>query len=394
VAALAVLSACSSLPTSGPTTNEVIDQANVNGQRQFELINIDEGVLQVLQSQPQPTFRKAFGQHGLPPQPTIQVGDSVSILIWEAGGNGLFSQSTTLGSISGGGTGVGTGTGPGSLSPGARPTTIPDQIVMRDGRITIPFDGRVQAAGRTGLQLQDDVRQRLQGKAVDPQVIVSVTPSIASAVTVAGGAIKGAVVQVSPRGTRLLDVIAAAGGYATPEYETSVKLSRKGVTAAIPMRQLVDDPTENIYAWPGDTLTLERVPRVFEAFGATPKNAEIPFETENVSLAQALAKSSGLVDAQADPAGVFLLRYEPASVVGKLENTPAAAAGPAPVPVVYHLDMGNMKSYLLARRFQVKDKDIVYVANARTNSVQKFFQLLGTLTGPVSTAIVVTRGSP
>ena len=45
-----------------------------------------------------------------------------------------------------------------------------------------------------------------------------------------------------------------------PVYETFVRLSRDGITATIPMETLVSDPAENIYAYPGDVLTLVRLP--------------------------------------------------------------------------------------------------------------------------------------
>jgi polysaccharide export outer membrane protein len=48
--------------------------------------------------------------------------------------------------------------------------------------------------------------------------------------------------------------------------------------------------------------------------------------------------------------------------------------------------------YFLAQRFPVEDKDVIYVANAKLNELQKFFTLLNTITGPVITGIVV-KGS-
>jgi polysaccharide export outer membrane protein len=48
-----------------------------------------------------------------------------------------------------------------------------------------------------------------------------------------------------------LQVIAAAGGAKAPVHETFVQLSRGGVTARIPMQQLVSDPSEDIFAQPG-----------------------------------------------------------------------------------------------------------------------------------------------
>ena len=56
--------------------------------------------------------------------------------------------------------------------------------------------------------------------------------------------------------------------------------------------------------------------------------------------------------------------------------------------------MSNANAYFLAQRSPVEDKDIIYVANARLNELQKFFTLLNTLTGPVITGIVVKNASP
>lgn len=376
VAALA-LSDCSTLPAAGPTTAEVVDQAVKDGKVQFEILDVDDGVIKTLQSQPVASFHSRFGRDGIPPEPRIGTGDSIAISIWEAGGNGLFAQITTVNGI----------------PTGARPATIPEQIVSQDGDISIPFDGRVKVAGRTPFEVQQGIQRRLQGKAVNPQVIVTVSKSIANSVTISGEVVNGAMVPLSPHGERLLDVIAAAGGSHAPTYETFVKLSRHGDTVTIPLAQLVDDPSENIYAWPGDTITLVRAPQVFEAFGATGRNAEIPFGSEKISLAQALGKSSGLLDERADAAGVFLFRYEPPSLVSALTKTPSPKDQAASVPVVYHLDLSDAKSYFLAQQFALQDKDVVYVANARSNQIEKLFQLLGTLTNPIVTGFVVKNSA-
>ena len=47
---------------------------------------------------------------------------------------------------------------------------------------------------------------------------------------------------------------------------------------------------------------------------------QVTFGAEKVTLAEALAKAGGLLDLRADPAGVFLFRFEPAAVVGADES--------------------------------------------------------------------------
>src|SRR5204862_2192044 len=135
---------------------------------------------------------------------------------------------------------------------------IPDQTVAADGAISVPFAGRVAVLGRTPAEAQQTIEALLAGKALEPQVLLIVKKSAANAVTVAGEVAAGARVPLSPGGDRLLQVIAAAGGARGAVHDTFVRLSRDGVTATIPLQQLVADPAEDIYAQPGDVVTLVR----------------------------------------------------------------------------------------------------------------------------------------
>jgi polysaccharide export outer membrane protein len=374
---VAALGGCGYLPTSGPTTGEVIDQRVQDDQTRYDVVDVDPKVVATLTSQPAESFTSRFGNYGIPPAPKIGIGDTVSVSIWEAAGGGLFGVSPTD-----------------HVSAGSRNVTIPEQVVARDGAISVPFAGRVPVAGRSTVEVQHEVEQRLAQKAIEPQVIVTIAKSVTNSATVSGEVVSGARVPLSVNGDRLLDLIALAGGARAPVYETFVRLSRGGVTATIPMERLVSDPAENIYAQPADVLTLVRLPQTFSVLGATGQNAQVTFSAEHMTLVEALAKAGGLQDLRSDPAGVFLFRFEPPGVVAAL-NAPQLDTGPGRTsPVVYRLDMSNANAYFLAQRFPVEDKDIIYVANARLNELQKFFTLLNTLTGPVITGIVVKNAAP
>ena len=84
-----------------------------------------------------------------------------------------------------------------------------------------------------------------------------------------------------------------------------------------------------------------------------------------------------------------LTPQQPPDVVGALNAAPLATGPGGTSPVVYRLDLSDASGYFFAQRFPVDDKDIIYVANAPLNELQKFFTLLNTLTGPVITGIVV-----
>ena len=371
-----LLAGCGALPTAGPTVRQVLDrEADATGPR-FAVVDIDQRVVATVLAAPPASFHKTFPHRGPPPEPTIGVGDSLAVSIWEAAAGGLFTSAPTDG-----------------ISPGSHSVALPEQIVGRDGAISVPFAGRIAVAGRRPVEVQHAIEQRLAGKAIEPQAIVSVTNSANNTATVTGEVVKGKRVPLSLKGDRLLDLIAAAGGARSPVYETSIRLSRGGVTATIPMERLVSEPAENIYAEPGDVLTVVRSPRTFAVFGAAGQNSEINFPAATVTLIEALAKAGGLQDLRSDPAGVFLFRWEPPAIVAALR---ARAGEPGPdgtLPVVYRLDLRDPKAYFAAERFPLKDKDILYVANASSTELEKFLQLINGLTGPVVTGAVVKNAT-
>jgi polysaccharide export outer membrane protein len=375
-AACSMLADCGALPTAGPTVHEVLNQTVENNRTRFDLVDIDSNVVATLSAEPHESFAARFKKYGKPPAPKIGVGDAVGVTIWEAAAGGLFGAAKA-----------------GEAAAGATSVTIPTQLVGQDGGISVPYAGRIPAAGRTPREVQQTIVERLADKAIEPQALVTVVDSVSNTATVSGEVVNGARLQLSLKGDRLLDLIAEAGGAKAPVYQTFVRLSRGGVTATIPLDTLVSDPAENIYAWPGDVLTLIQAPESFSVFGATGTNAKLNFTSEKMNLAEALAAAGGLSDDRSDPAGVFLFRFEPAAVVDAYKM-PNLATGPGgDTPVVYRLDLSDAHSYFLAQRFPIENKDIVYVANAQLTQIKKFFELVSTLTGPVLTGIVIKNNA-
>jgi polysaccharide export outer membrane protein len=283
-------------------------------------------------------------------------------------------------------------------------TRIPDQQVGSDGGISIPYAGRIAVAGRTAVEVERTIEKVLGPKALDPQALVIIKQSAANSVSVAGEVIAGARIPLSLGGDRLLQVIAAAGGAKAPPHDTFVRLSRGDVTATLPLATLVAEPDQDIFAEPGDVLTLVRRRQTFSVFGATGRNAAITFNSDRLSLSEALAKAGGLLDERADPRAVFVFRYEPAQTVRALGQPLATSATSATTasgatsgetaaphglsPIVYRLDLAEAKSYLLARRFPVHDKDVIFVANAKIQPIYNVFQALSQVTGPIQTGLV------
>ncbi|MEJ0095228.1 MAG: polysaccharide biosynthesis/export family protein [Methylocella sp.] len=372
VAGLLAVAGCSSLSGSGPSRDDIADQSASPGIQRYETVDIDSSVVEILRHRGPDSFLSHFGDYRPSVEPRIGIGDTVSVTIWEAGAGGLFSAPIATD----------------RFSTGSKSATIPDQIVGRDGSISVPYAGRVSVAGRTTRDVQTIVEHALAGKAIEPQVLINVPKSVSNSVTVTGEVANGARVPLSVKGDRVMDVIATAGGIRAPVNETYVQLSRGDETVRVAMTRVSSDSKENIYLRPNDVLTLIRDPQTFIAYGATGKNAEIPFDAEGISLSQALAKAGGLLDERADPAGVFIFRFEPESVVRALRPDSSLIVHNQVTPVVYKLNLRDAASLFIAQSFRVQNRDLLYVSNAPIMDTQKIMQVVGLLSGPAVTGLV------
>jgi polysaccharide export outer membrane protein len=373
--ALGILAGCSTLPQSGPTRSGMLSADELHNRA--IIAEVTPSVVNLLSATKPPSLVGAFGDYRPPRELRVGIGDSVEITIWESGQGGLFSSPVID-----------------RASPGARTAVIPAQVVSQDGAITVPFAGRVPVVGKTPPEIEQTIVERLQGKALDPQALVTVTHNVSNTVTVMSELGPSSQVPLSVRGDRLLPVIAEAGGAHAPVVDTAVVLARGDHIVRVPMEAVLDDPREDIYLLPGDVVTLVHDPQTFTAVGATGRNAVVPFDLVHLSLEQALAKAGGLLDDRADATGVFVIRFETPSVASELpasKGVPVQARG---VPTVYHLNMREAESLFLARSFPMRDNDIVYVSNSPLTDVQKVFTLINLLVTPVVTGVTIRDATP
>ena len=61
------------------------------------------------------------------------------------------------------------------------------------------------------------------------------------------------------------------------------------------------------------------------------------------------------------------------------------------MPVVYRVNLANANSFFLMQSFQIQDRDVLYVSNAPTVELQKFLNLVFSVTYPVLNTIELTR---
>ena len=366
------LAGCASLPAQGPGAAQVMAEADVTKavSRRFLTTELSPEAVAIASSRPIPTLLSRFGKRGAAPSAVMGIGDIVQVTVWEAASGGLFSTASVAGPTA-----------------GSHSASFPEQTVSRDGTIMVPYAGILRVAGHTPHQVEAMIVGNLAGKAIEPQAIVSVTRNASNTATVLGDVTNGARVPLSLRGDRVLDVIAAAGGVRAPIHESFVVLSRGDTTARVPMQTLVSNPRENVYVHPGDILTVVREPQTFTAFGAAGHNALVPFDAVGLSLEEAVAKAGGLLDTVADPQGVFLMRAEPVDIARELDPTFPIAPDATTVDVVYRVNLKDAATYFTARRFPMRNKDVLYVAASPSTEFFKALQLFGAATSPLMSGV-------
>jgi polysaccharide biosynthesis/export protein len=378
----ALLPACSLLPGTGPKSDAVENNATAgvrsSAALSYALVDVTADTIGFLSQPNLITFQGEFPDKRAKPNQVIGVGDVLNVSIFEAAPGGLFT--------------------PGQSS-GARPgnfVDLPAQAVDQKGSIYVPYAGEIPAAARTIPDIQESIVARLRNRAIEPQVVVSLNQQHSSVVSVLGDVNTPGVLALNSVGERMLALIARAGGPKFEAIESYVTLQRDGRRVKVLLSRVVHDPRENIFIRPNDVIFLTRESPTFTALGALNQNvfgfnSEIPFDVETLSLAQAMGKAGGLNDQQSDPSELYVYRYEDRRYLEKL-GVDTTKFTLDRVPTIYRVNLRDPSGMLLASAFQMKIKDVMYVANAKVVDYYKLLLLINnTATATSNTATAVTN---
>lgn len=304
------------------------------------------------------------------PENLVGAGDTLEIIVWEAPPAILFRNSSTSSFL-------------GTVTPtGTSTTALPSQMVSKQGEILFPFVGRIQVSGKTPGQIESLIVEKLRGKANQPQVIVRVSGNASNTVTIVGEVGQSIRMPLTPKGERVMDAIAAAGGVRQPVNKSTVQVTRNGRIQSLPLETIIRDPKQNIVLQPNDVVTVYFQPLSFTVLGATGTNNEITFEAQGITLSQALGRVGGLSDGRADSKGVFVFRYEePGSPVVKPNSL---VTEDNKIPVVYQFDMNDPATFFLAQSFPMKNRDLMYVSTAANVELMKFLAIITSVLSPAA----------
>ncbi len=360
-----MLAGCSTLPSAGPTASEINDALREHNQTGFTIVDIDAASAPALAFKaPAPGQLASLARSGR--VDTVGPGDLLEISIFEVGVT-LFtgvSSSPAQG---------------GTFNPSARGTQLGAVKVDGAGDIQLPYIGRLAVSGKTPSEIERMIERGLRGLSQRPQALVSVKENAHNIFYVSGDVrVPGRYPLSLPR-ERLLDALARAGGTVNQPDDMVVRVTRGDVSAETRLSSVDASGPQNIDLLPGDRVELFNRPRTYLVFGASDKVSQVNFGANQVSLAEALARTGGPSERLADPSAIYLFRYTASS--------PDAAGQ----PVIYRLNMLRPDSYFLSQRIGMQDKDVIYIATAASSAPGKLAQILGQLFTPIIAVRSVTR---
>jgi polysaccharide export outer membrane protein len=204
---------------------------------------------------------------------------------------------------------------------------IADKPVPIDpqGYIELPLAGKVQAAGLTTGQLQQDLTKRLRAYIKDPHVVVSIGEFHSQPVSVIGEVTTPGLQQLRGRKT-LAEVLSQAGGL-KPEAGNLLKITRRLEFGRIPLENAQDDPSgqfsvaeiklssiieakdpqQNIAIQPYDVISVPKGEMVYVVGEVEKAGGFVLNAKERISVLQSLSLAGGL-RANAAPGSARILR--------------------------------------------------------------------------------------
>jgi polysaccharide export outer membrane protein len=226
-------------------------------------------------------------------------------------------------------------------------TELAGRTVGADGTFFYPYAGKVKAAGLTVAAIRKNLTARLARYLAEPQVDVSVLQYRGRRAFAIGEFQKPGPQAITDVPLRVTDLIAKSGGLAPKAEERDAVLTHDGVARRIDLYALYHDgdTSQNVLLQDGDTLNVreQRYNKVF-VLGEVAKPQSLPLPYGTFTLAEALSDAGGLNPVTANGSQIYVLR-----------------AGTNGKPQIWHLNGKSPDALILADRFDLQARDVVFV---------------------------------
>ena len=244
-----------------------------------------------------------------------------------------------------------------------------------EGKLFFPLIGSIPAVGLTVPEFRTNLTKALAKFVKDPQIDVDVAAFRSQRVFLAGEVKTPGVVAITDIQLRIADALAAVGGTTAEADLGSIQLTRDSQSVTLDLNRLYfgGDIASNLTLQHGDILTVpDRQARKVFLLGEVMQPKSYLLHRGRVSLAEVLADAGGTNPLSANAGEVFVMRRDPS---GR--------------PLVFQLDARQPVALLVADRFDVLPRDLVYVnPTGATQAIRILNQYLPFLQGVTSAKAV------
>lgn len=219
-------------------------------------------------------------------------------------------------------------------------------LVNEDGTIFYPYVGNVHVAGLTTREVRAVLAKGLSKVIEKLQIDVRVIAFRSKRVYVVGEVKQPGQQEITDVPLTILDAVTRAGGFTVESDHSQVLLTRKGTTWRVDLQALYEDGAvgQNVRLEPGDIVNVpDRALNKVFVLGEVQKPGSYFMNKRRITLAEALADAGYINQFTSNPGWIFVMR------------------GRSDKPELFHLNSKSPDALVLADRFPLRPRDIVYV---------------------------------
>jgi len=219
-------------------------------------------------------------------------------------------------------------------------------VVADDGTIYFPYAGVVSVLGKTTSEVRKLLSAKLTRYIEQVQLDVRMVAFRSQQVYVVGEVAKPGIQQVTDIPMTVIEAVNRAGGF-TPEADYSrVLLTRRGTTYLVDIQAMYDygATAQNALLENGDIINVaDRSYNKIFVLGEVVRPGSQVMNKKRSTLAEALSDAGYISQTTSNPRWIYVMR------------------GDTETPELFHLDSRLPDAMLLADRFPLRPRDVVYV---------------------------------
>lgn len=219
-------------------------------------------------------------------------------------------------------------------------------LVAEDGTIFYPYAGIIKVTGLTVREVRDILAQRLASYIEKVQLDVRVVSFRSQRVYVVGEVANPGLLEITDVPMDMLLAVNRSGGFTEEADHSQILLTRNGTTYRVDLQALYEEAatSQNVRLEPGDIINVpDRQRNKIFVLGEVLRPGAQVMNKRRSTLAEALSEAGYVNQVTSNPGWIYVMR-------GNAESSQ-----------LFHLNARSPDALLLADRFSLQPRDIVYV---------------------------------